>query len=289
MPQKRQPTEPLALPKLTTSRADARQRLAARIPKGRDLLARSITTKDDYEQLITDATKWSKFNRDLLLQLFDNSAMADEYSHSVVHIGIGGGSLADWITDEHRDIASYIGCLDSIIERLELIPELLAASASAPARLQVATNASSRKIFVVHGHDETAKETVARLLMKLKLEPIILAEQASGGKTIIEKLETFSDVGFAVVLLTADDVGAAKSEQDNLKPRARQNVILELGYFMSRLGRERVCALCQTGVERPSDYDGVVYVALDDGGAWKFALAKEIKTAGIDVDMNLAM
>ena len=144
----------------------------------------------------------------------------------------------------------------------------------------------SRRVFVVHGHDEAARETVARFLERLKLVPVILHEQPNEGRTIIEKIEDHADVGFAVVLLTPDDVGALATERDDLKPRARQNVILELGYFIGELGRERVCALKKGGVETPSDYDGVVYTELDEAGAWKIGLVKELKAAGFQVDAN---
>lgn len=145
----------------------------------------------------------------------------------------------------------------------------------------------SNRIFIVHGHNETVKQTVARIVERLGLEPVILHEQPNKGKTIIEKFFNYSDVNFAIVLLTADDVGAKNSGANVvLKTRARQNVILELGYFIGKLGRSKVCAIYEDGVEIPSDYQGVLFVKLDDGGNWKFALAKELKAAGFDVDMN---
>lgn len=144
----------------------------------------------------------------------------------------------------------------------------------------------SKKVFVVHGHDIEAKETVARFIERLRLDPIILHEQPNSGRTIIEKFEVFSDVGFAVVLLTPDDVGASSSEPDNLKQRARQNVVLELGYFMGKLSRFRVCALFKTGVEMPSDYQGVLYIELDPGGAWKTRLAQELVEANFSIDLD---
>jgi predicted nucleotide-binding protein len=147
----------------------------------------------------------------------------------------------------------------------------------------------SKKVFLVHGHDDGTKETVARFLERLKLEPIILHEQPSGGRTVIEKFEVYADVGFAVVLLTPDDVGAATSDAakpDGLKPRARQNVILELGYFIGRLSRRRVCALYKKGVEMPSDYAGVVYVELDLAAAWHVKLAQELSEAGVPMSLE---
>ncbi|HXM21630.1 MAG TPA: nucleotide-binding protein [Terriglobales bacterium] len=147
----------------------------------------------------------------------------------------------------------------------------------------------SKKVFIVHGHDEAAKESVARFLERLKLEPIILHEQPNSGRTLIEKFEVYSDVGFAVVLLTPDDVGAPASEANNpasMKRRARQNVILELGYFIGRLSRRRVCALYKQGVEIPSDYEGVVYVELDPAGAWHVKLAQELSEAGVPISLE---
>ena len=145
------------------------------------------------------------------------------------------------------------------------------------------------KVFLVHGHDNEAKEKVARFLEKLNLNITILHEQPNLGRTIIEKFEDHSGVGYAVVLLTGDDVGNSKEQKDNLKPRARQNVIYELGFFMGKLGRTHVCALKTDGVEEPSDLSGVLYIPLDSGGAWKLRLAGEIKAAGIGIDLNLAM
>lgn len=146
----------------------------------------------------------------------------------------------------------------------------------------------SNKVFIVHGHDGEARETVARFLGNIGFDPIILHEQANKGRTIIEKVEANADVGFAVVLLTPDDVGRAKGDSD-LEPRARQNVLLELGYFMARLGRDKVCALRKGDVSIPSDFAGVVWEAMDEAGAWKQKLARELGAAGHAVDWNKVM
>ncbi|ONF95174.1 TIR domain-containing protein [Sphingomonas jeddahensis] len=147
--------------------------------------------------------------------------------------------------------------------------------------------ALSKRVFVVHGHDEGARETVARYLEKIGLEAIILHEQANQGRTIIEKIEAHSDVSFAVVLLTPDDYGGKLGEPSS--PRARQNVILELGYFVGRLGRGHVCALMRGQIEVPTDWSGVVYQTMDPGGGWKAALAKELAVLGHDIDWNKVM
>jgi predicted nucleotide-binding protein len=156
-----------------------------------------------------------------------------------------------------------------------------ATSATAPAL------SDNRRVFVVHGHDNEAKLGMARFLEALGLEPVLLGEKPGAGATIIESLEAHSqDVTFAVVLLTPDDVGAAAATPSELKRRARQNVVLELGYFVGRLSRERVCALHKGGVEVPSDYHGVRYVELDGGGAWKLKLAQELVQANLPIDLK---
>jgi predicted nucleotide-binding protein len=139
-------------------------------------------------------------------------------------------------------------------------------------------------VFVVHGHDDGAKSEVARFIEKLGLKAVVLHEEANKGRTIIEKFEDHANVGFAVVLMTPDDRGCKNEPESDLKPRARQNVILELGFFLGRLGRQRVCALYKGDVEMPSDYSGVLYVPLDATGARKASLAKEIEAAGIKIN-----
>jgi Predicted nucleotide-binding protein containing TIR-like domain len=143
-------------------------------------------------------------------------------------------------------------------------------------------NADPRKVFVVHGHDDALKESTARFLERIGLSAIILHEQANAGRTIIEKLEAFSSTGFAVVLLSPDDpVGQRESPTF----RARQNVVLELGYFIGLLGRHRVCALYKPAVELPSDLHGVLYVPVDEAGGWRTKLAQELVEAGYSIHL----
>ena len=144
------------------------------------------------------------------------------------------------------------------------------------------------KVFIVHGHDVEAKVTVARTLEKLGLEPIILHEQADHGRTIIEKLESFmAEAAYAIILYTECDLGRAKekSEEDN-QYRARQNVVFEHGLFVGCLGRERVCALVKGNVEVPGDLDGVVYIKMDENEAWILQVCKNLKSIGINVNLN---
>lgn len=138
------------------------------------------------------------------------------------------------------------------------------------------------KVFIVHGRDNESKQEVARFIENIGLEPIILHEQASGGKTIIEKIEHYSEeAGFAIVLYTACDYGRGMHETKiPPKQRARQNVVFEHGYLMAKLGRENVCALVKGEIEKPNDISGVVYVDIDSSGAWKTEVAKELKSIG---------
>jgi len=142
---------------------------------------------------------------------------------------------------------------------------------------------SGSDVFIVHGYDESVKNEVASFIRELGLKAIILHEEANKGRTIIEKFEDHANVGFAVVLMTPDDVGARSDHELDLKPRARQNVVMELGFFLGKLGRERVCALHKGNLEIPSDYQGVLFVPLDGSVDWRESLRKEIEAAGIEI------
>lgn len=147
----------------------------------------------------------------------------------------------------------------------------------------------NNKVFIVHGHNETMKQSVARIIEKLELNPIILHEQSNQGNTVIEKFMTHSNVGFAIVLLSADDKGfSIKDGVEKSKKRARQNVILELGYFIGKLGRNRVIALVESSkeFEIPSDMSGVIYIPYDSNGKWKFDVLKELVANGYNLDAN---
>ncbi len=162
------------------------------------------------------------------------------------------------------------------------------AKSSLPAKNTTKSNSNVldlTKVFIVHGRDDLAKTEAARFIEKLGFSAIILHEQASSGKTIIEKIEAHTNVGFAIVLYTPCDIGGLAGEEAQ-KSRARQNVVFEHGYLISKLGRHNVCALVKGDVEIPNDISGVVYVPLDGHGAWHLSVAKELRNAGYSVDMN---
>lgn len=269
------------------------EQLKAAIPK----IDRRINDLNQFDVSIIES-RWNpktealeqKINSTLQEILGHDTIEYREYSCSLdtLPLIMGGGSdPLPYVQQGYRDGISHA------TQRLQTLKELFEERiADTTPEVQVVTSLknpvanNSKRVFIVHGHDNLSKETVARHLSKLKLDPIILHEQVNQGKTIIEKFEANSDVCFAVVLITPDDVGYPTNNPNKFKSRARQNVILELGFFMGKLGRNKVCVLHKGDVEFPSDYSGIVYIPLDEAGAWKFLVAREMKSAGLDIDLN---
>jgi len=258
----------------------------------------SVLTKNvDYADFLVDSHATSLGMRgSSKLQWTGN----DEYDLGLKYILIQKiGNDSDFAVDFSHEFFSssdnkIISCIHNLVRGL-IIPfirdykDYIASSSQIETKLKgyedKMTAYSNKKIFLVHGHDDHIKEKVARFLEKNDFEAVILHEKASGGRTIIEKIEAHSDVGFAIILLTPDDVGKAKNE-DVLQSRARQNVVLELGYFMGKLGRNKVCAFKSNELEIPTDFSGVIWNQLDSTGAWKHVLSKELREAGYDLDSS---
>lgn len=290
---------------LIMNKSDFQSQLEERIKIGKDLLATSVKVinvptpyygygrhqKMEYDETEKDAFfsayhKWDAFNIDFLKRVFNipDNDYKKEYENAYYMGNMFGSD--DIVKDEKKTIKLKIEKLESIIERLSIIPD------EKQGILEITPqdkSSISNKIFIVHGHDSAIKEATARTLTKLGLEPIILHEQADGGRTIIEKFEeNSSEVGFAVILLTADDDGKAKKET-SYKSRARQNVVFEMGYFVGRLGRNWVFLLLAEGVEKPGDLDGIVYTPIDVHDGWKLKLVKELKACGYNVSADKLM
>ena len=279
------------LPKLLVSKEEARQQIEAQIGKGQQLRNKEIRSDDELEKARAESEKWSDYNKTLLLRLFDNTSVA-EYDYTNFDDFPGFISYKPIPISEkfgyyQKGMDSSINSLESIRDRLALYDELSETSQRTSDNEGISDNSTrifGDEVFIVHGHDEAAKHAVARFVEGLDLKVIILDEQVSRGQTIIEKLEQeASNAGFAIVLLTPDDMGAPKDKLDELKPRARQNVVLELGYFLRGLGRERVCVLHKEEVELPSDIHGIVYVPMDGYDGWQNKLRQEIEHAGLPV------
>ncbi len=153
--------------------------------------------------------------------------------------------------------------------------------------LGLISSTENKKIFVVYGHDDMAKTQLEALLRRWDLDPIILDQRASGGQTIIEKLEEYgADVGYAIVLATPDDVGKSKSETD-YRSRVRQNVVLELGMFLAKLGRQRVAILLKEDpqFDKPSDIQGLIYIPFEKRvDEVALSLIRELSEQGYKID-----
>ena len=141
------------------------------------------------------------------------------------------------------------------------------------------------KVFIVHGHNSGMKNTIARFLEQQGLEAIILHEQDDEGETIIEKFEKYADVDYAIVLYTKDDK-CEENGEDGFEYRARQNVVFEHGYMISKLGRSKVCAIVEEGVTLPGDTSGQIYVKMDKEDGWKIKLARRMEKQGIKIDFE---
>ena len=275
---------------LITDKASFTAKLIDRIDRGKELVDRSITNMNELEKNETDFYKWSDYNSEYLKQSFNNEQNIYKVGYDRVNelLGIIGGSYDNNGNERLRKLKDKIGNKVEFLERLLDKVELLKSDVETIAPAQpLSTNSAgdNTNIFIVHGHNVAVQQSVARTIERLGLNPIILHEQPNAGKTIIEKFESNSKVGFAIILLTDDDEGKSKT-QIELNNRARQNVVLELGYFIGKLGRDRVLPLHTEGVELPSDIHGLLYVPIDKAETWKFALVRELKAAGYSVDAN---
>ena len=133
-----------------------------------------------------------------------------------------------------------------------------------PEERKVETPVALTRVFIVYGHDSAARDELELILRRLRLEPIILQNLPAAGDTIIEKLESLTATDFACVLVTPDDEGCKFGCHDDIKPRARQNVVLELGMVLAKLGRRNVAILIKgVDIERPSDIEGLIYIGFE--------------------------
>lgn len=267
---------------LRVSPAQARKEIQTAIRKGRGLGGGSRRYGSRYmgdaEEVSAKHDKWAVVTRCMLESIFDGGAEAANFDDAWPEVDDEEDGYGN--TETLREgIEAQVNYLVALRDAL---PYYRRSKGTSPSP-ESGELPDPRKVFVVHGHDEEALAEVEQFLRTAKLEPVVLYKQANKGKTVIEKFEKHAEVGFAVVLLTPDDLAFDRNTPKEVEERARQNVILELGYFLAKLGRARVCALKKGEVETPSDIHGVVWVAMDEKGAWRTQLAREMAEAGLDV------
>ena len=181
---------------------------------------------------------------------------------------------------------AYQGQRTGVRDEIEDWATRRAAGAAAGAPAAVRGGPPATKVFIVYGRDTAARDSLELLLRRLGFDPIVLANLAAAGDTLIEKLERYlgehAEVGFACVLLTPDDEGHLAGVPEEKRYRARQNVVLELGMVLARLGRPRVAILHKRSVELPSDINGLIYIPFDERvDELRAALFRELEAAGL--------
>lgn len=269
---------------LSVSPEQMRRKLDEAIAQGANLL--NVDPREDLTILSAGYETWDKRNQLILEASFETKSFftSGPKTDYVDFRGLSypfGLDHVEAVTVEglRNDIEKKVQRLGGIKDNLDVykyVPE--------PGEATAASGVMS-SVFVIHGRSDAPRLQVQNLLLRATShEPVVLMDQGNRGGTIIEKLEEHlgKKAGFAVVILTGDDEGRLRGAAE-LQPRARQNVILELGYAMGRLGRRNVTLLHEEGVELPSDINGVAYYPLDVHGAWQRHLLGDLKAAGFEV------
>lgn len=272
---------------LIKSKSEFKSEVQKRIDIGEELLIRNLQSIQDFEKLKQDYNSWHDYNLEMLKQLFNKPF--NEYRNAYDGAGtwdgifLGGSSQADQVKEFMSKLNNKVNNLKALVQKTDLLK-------SSEPNINIDSSKEIKldksQVFIVHGHDEAAKTKTARFIEQLGLKPIILHEQASGSKTVIEKIEAYSNVGFGIVLYTACDLGAKAGANPDFKNRARQNVVFEHGFLIGKIGRENVCALVKDEIETPNDISGVVYVKMDNEDAWHLKVARELRNSGYVIDMN---
>lgn len=278
---RKQQQTPPPEPRLTIPLARATRELQERIELGHVLQEQvgDVRSPDDLKDLRFEYSTWDEYNKSWL-DRFVGEAVATEYRGSYGMVVLGQDkSLQQRVSELNDDFRTKLRRLVSIRDRLAIWSD------EEPVGESDAD--TEGPVFIVHGSRTDIAERVARMVERSTgRDAVILHEQPNEGRTLIEKFEAHATAAsFAVVVLTGDDEGR-KRGGDDVRPRGRQNVVLELGFFIGRLTRKRVVVLTEPDVERPSDIDGLVYVELDEGGKWKQELARDLAAAGIRVDVK---
>lgn len=272
--------------RLKVSRAEAESILGKHLKEGEALRSEAandntvlILEEEQYKRWRQDQKRWNERTRAALRHIYEDNDASDEFYGAVEPTSYMGG-FSVWAQNfesDYEDAGNGTNVLLSLIERLQYDEEHISSAPTASASV----TSNDPVVFIVHGHDTGFRETVARWIEKEgpdDLEVVILDEQPDKGRTVLEKLEDHSAASrYAVVLFTGDDVGGVKGSPD-LKPRARQNVVFEFGWFCGLIGRKNVGVIYQSDVELPSDLSGLVYISQNE---WEKKLRRELVASGL--------
>ena len=304
-------------PKHKVSREEAIRRIREQIEIGRAIKDTTMFSMTDLDNAQKRRTEWLENQTQMLARLFNDSSFEEENSTDIssdIDNAITFGLKEKYFKD---DINEQIGRLESFLERLkqdseeglmeqmmrqeqpkEIQPEEVRTGATEkPFRDKLARRAPLKEppsiekppILLIHGQDGTVKELVLEFIEKLGLRALTVYEQPTGGKGLIEKFRETSNIHFAIVLFTPNDATTLQDKPRGRRARLIQDIVFEFGFLVAKLGHERVCALCQEEAEIPFDYPGVVFIPTDSRGRWRLLVAKEIKQAGIEIDLNKAI
>lgn len=242
--------------------------------QGDTLLKLKISNLQQWKSAETKFKIWNSENYELLKSIFKNNKVAKDYSSSgwsISRIFISDLKLSEKTTKLYSDIKEKLDKLSSIKLSLGIFK----------IKTKTGERDNSKKLFFVHGTNCSTKSVILNFITQLGLEPIVLQEFIAGGKTLIDEILIRSEVKFAIVLLTPDNVGGIQPEK--LKFRANQNVILELGIFVGLLGRENICGLYTSDLELPEDYHGFEYIQIDKQNKWQEQVISELQNSGFDI------
>lgn len=273
---------------LNRDRDEIQKRLDAAIAEGANVIESGPVAASNTPAFKRLYDRWEKKTAALLAASFNPKGITADNprsefegtSISLLDLRMPGAKIpSERLPDIIADVEAKTEVLNSVKDRLEFYDE------ETGSRNLTNEQSLDGPIFIVHGHEDGKREIVRRLLEKVTTRRVvILADEPNQGHDLLGKLlNSAENAGFAVVLLTPDDIGRSKSD-DIESSRARQNVIFELGMFIGILERARVAALKFDGVEIPTDFAGVVYI--DYGDQWQIALARELTAAGIETDLQ---
>lgn len=240
-----------------------------KLVKGETLLKIKIKNIQQWKSAEIKFKNWNSENYELLKSIFKNNKVAKDYSSTAWSIGsifVSDLKLSEKTNKLYKDIQEKLDKLNSIKLSLGIFK----------IKTETGKRDNSKRLFFIHGTNCSTKTSVINYLKDLGLEPIVLQEFIAGGKTLIDEILTRSEVKFAIVLLTPDNVGGYQPEK--LKFRADQNVILELGIFVGLLGRKNVCGLYTRDLQLPEDYHGFEYTEIDRSGKWQKEVFQELKS-----------